>query len=187
MTVSSDTNCAPDVESAYRHQVLRALTGLDPTQLAACRDVLRAVSERRGRVYVVGNGGSASTAEHVACDLGRPGRATPLRVVALSANSATVTALANDIAYDAVFAAQIAHQAEPGDCLLWISCSGNSRNVRAALDTARRAGLVTIGWGGFDAPLRDMCDAYVHVGDHDYGVVETVHLFVLHWLVHELG
>src|SRR5213595_3303288 len=114
---------------------------------------LCAARDSGAMVYVAGNGGSAATASHWVNDLGkaakRPGR-MPLRVLSLNDNGSWLTALANDEGYERVFAGQLENFAKPGDVLIVISASGKSPNLLAAVETARRYGVFSIGLLGFD-------------------------------------
>jgi len=117
---------------------------------------------RDGGVLVFGNGGSASDAQHIACELvGRFMRERPgLRAQALTADASTVTSIANDYGYEAIFARQVEALGRPGDVAIGLSTSGNSTNVVAALAAARRSGLRTIALtgegGGQCAALADV-------------------------------
>jgi D-sedoheptulose 7-phosphate isomerase len=131
------------------------------------------------RVYVMGNGGSASTATHFACDLQKtatiPGEAA-LRTYALTDNMALVTAWANDTSYEDVFAEQIMALADPGDVVVAISASGNSPNIVAGLAAAARKGARTIALVGFDGgAASQLADVTVHIPCDSYGLVEDVH------------
>jgi D-sedoheptulose 7-phosphate isomerase len=137
-------------------------------------------------VYVLGNGGSASTAAHFACDLQKtatlPDRA-PIRAHALADNTALMTAWANDTAYENVFAGQIAALVDPGDVVIAISASGNSPNIVAGLAAAARQGARTIALVGFDGgAAARLADVAVHIPCHDYGLVEDVHSALGHAL-----
>ncbi len=147
-------------------------------------EILLDAYHRRQHVYVFGNGGSASTASHFACDLskatiiaGRP----RLRVTSLTDNVALLTAWANDTLYERVFAEQLANLLNPGDVVIAISASGNSANVLAAVEEARERGAVTVGLVGFTGGrLQEAVDLAVHVPSDSYGVVEDCHLVLEH-------
>jgi phosphoheptose isomerase len=138
------------------------------------------------KVLVCGNGGSAAQAQHLAAELvGRykaPGRRA-LPAIALTADSAIVTAWSNDVGYDEVFARQVDALGRPGDVVLGLSTSGRSRNVVRAFETARGLGLRTIallgGDGGLLAPLADVA---VTVPSGDTQHIQEVHLVVAHLL-----
>jgi D-sedoheptulose 7-phosphate isomerase len=141
-------------------------------------------------VFVAGNGGSASLASHLACDLektvsGKDPRTAKkrFRVQSLVDNIARLTAWANDETYDCVFSEPLNNQASPTDVLVVVSASGNSPNVVAALATARELGMVTIGCLGFDGgKAMAMCDHPILVPSHDYGIVEGAHGVITHLL-----
>jgi histidinol-phosphate phosphatase family protein len=163
-----------------------AIRNVDTGQLATCLDVLWNAWEEDRTVFIVGNGGSASTASHMENDLSKqaliPGR-KPLRAHALTDNVESLTAIANDTGYENVFAAQLRTHARAGDLLILISCSGNSPNLIKAIEIAKRLGVTTMAFGGFDGGrTRDLCDHYVHVPSYDYGHVESTHLLIEHLL-----
>jgi D-sedoheptulose 7-phosphate isomerase len=138
------------------------------------------------QIFVIGNGGSASTASHIACDLGKgtslPGKRR-FRVISLTDNVATMTAWSNDVCYEDVFVEQLKNLVNPGDLAIGISASGNSENVIRAIGHARAIGCKTIGWTGFDGgKLAQITDVSVVVDSHEYGPVEDVHLILNHVL-----
>lgn len=138
------------------------------------------------QIFVIGNGGSASTASHLACDLGKgtsvPGKPR-FRVMSLTDNVATMTAWSNDVSYEDVFVEQLKNFVNPGDVVLGISASGNSENVLRAMQYAADIGCKTIGWSGFGGgKLATICDLNVVVDSNLYGPVEDVHLILNHIL-----
>jgi D-sedoheptulose 7-phosphate isomerase len=168
----------------YLSQVREVLAAVDPGQVDALAEMLWDAWERDAVVFTCGNGGSASTANHMALDLSKqttvPGRRA-LRTVSLSANVGLITAWANDSDFSRVFAEQLAAQARRGDVVVCVSCSGNSPNITAVLEEAGNLGVQTAGLGGFGGGvLRQKSDVYVHVPSEDYGVVESVHLAIDH-------
>lgn len=169
----------------------RLRAGLDALSVPAIEDLVRRLhlAYREGRrVFVIGNGGSASTASHMACDLAKnifgPDPAASsgrFRVISLTDNVATITALGNDLGYDRIFTEQLRQLAEPGDTLIIISGSGNSPNVVHAAMFARGAGLETIGILGFGGgKLKDLVDLTFIVPSDEYGPVEDIHLVLNH-------
>ena len=119
--------------------------------LASAAAMLRERFDAGGRLLVLGNGGSATDAMDVAADFRHPpGGWRPRRVLDLTEDAAILTALANDIGVEAIFARQVIAHGRPGDALLAISTSGGSGNVLAALAEARRRGLATIALVGYD-------------------------------------
>jgi D-sedoheptulose 7-phosphate isomerase len=138
----------------------------------------------RRTVYIFGNGGSAATASHFACDLGKntalPGLPR-MRVIALTDNVELITAWANDTAYEHIFAEQLRGLVEPGDVVIGISGSGRSANVLNAIVLAHQVGAVTIGLTGFDGGLlASMVDIPVVVPSDSMERIEDVHLILEH-------
>lgn len=152
--------------------------------MARATHMLLDAREAGARVYVMGNGGSASTATHFVCDLIKTAQVSgrrPLRAFSLSDNPALLTAWGNDVSYEIVFAEQVRALADPGDVVIAISATGKSPNIVAGLEAAKAAGARTIGLLGFDGgPSLKMVDVAVHVSSHDYGIVESVHLGIVH-------
>lgn len=148
-------------------------------------------ANRDGRtIFICGNGGSASTATHFACDLSKrtlvPGQPR-FRVIALTDNNALITALSNDISYDVAFSEQILSLARPGDVVVAISGSGNSKNVLNAVQAARDIGAYTIGFCGYDGgKLKNTVDLPVHIASHAMAMVEDVHLMLQHAICEKL-
>jgi D-inositol-3-phosphate glycosyltransferase len=169
-----------------------ALASLRETQrrlrerIVEAADLVVGAFEGDRKALVCGNGGSAADAQHIAAEL--VGRfKTPTRkalpTIALTADTAVLTAWANDAGYEHVFARQVEALGRPGDVLLAISTSGRSRNVVRALEAARRAGMRTIallGDGGGDC--RTLCDVAIAVPSQDTAHVQEVHIVVIHIL-----
>lgn len=170
----------------YLAEASAVLSAIDPVTVADLVAALGELWERDATLFVVGNGGSASTAGHMAADLSKqtaiPGR-RPLRAVSLADNPAILTAWANDAGFSRVFAEQVAAQGRRGDALLCISCSGTSDNILEAISAAREAGLAVFSMGGFgENAMAAASDIHVHVGSKDYGQVESMHLVLNHCL-----
>jgi D-sedoheptulose 7-phosphate isomerase len=140
---------------------------------------------RRGStIFLFGNGGSASLASHMCCDLGKgtaPASGKRLRAIALTDNAALITAWANDSSYENIFAEQLENLLQPGDVAFAISGSGNSPNILAALEYARRAGATTAGIAGFEGgKMKPLCDACVVVPSANMQIIEDLHLSIAH-------
>lgn len=160
---------------------------LDRLPVPSIEDVISTLLYARfhhKQVIIMGNGGSAATASHFACDLGK-GTLKPgfprFRVIALTDNMALFSALANDFGYDQVFSEQLRSLIQPGDIAIGISGSGNSPNILNAIQAARELGAVTIGFVGFDGGrLKGMVDLCVHVPCDCMEQVEDLHLILEH-------
>lgn len=161
----------------YFHELQKTLGQIDPTPL------LDFVTACEGTLWLCGNGGSASTAQHWACDLSKQaGR----RVAALGVNSAVLTAWANDTSYRMALSREFESLARPGDALLVISCSGASNNLWAALDVADQNGLPRAMLTSQLAPEVIDADLVVRVPHTHYGIIEDCHLAIGHWLTEAL-
>jgi D-sedoheptulose 7-phosphate isomerase len=135
-------------------------------------------------IYAFGNGGSAALASHAACDLGK-GTALNgnprFRVLSLTDNVSLITAWANDVAYEDIFAAQIKPLIEPGDIAFAISGSGNSPNVLKALSVSREAGGINVGLCGYrGGRMKDLCDLCVIAPSDNMQQIEDSHVCVMH-------
>lgn len=143
------------------------------------------VSVQNKSIWLIGNGGSASSIEHFETDLSYlkfPNKSN-IKLSALSANSSLITAASNDISFQDVFSALLQKKSENGDLLIAVSASGNSKNIIKATLTARNLGLKTFGLIGFDGGLlRNLCDykLVVTTGLYKYELVEDIHLSILH-------
>lgn len=183
----SNTAGSNRARESYRRRVVQALDSLDSTSvLEASRRLLQARGDE-ACVFVVGNGGSASTASHMATDLGVGSHKAGcgIRAVCLNDNASVLTATANDLGFDGVFVEQLSLLADSHDVLVAISASGSSPNIVAAAQHAKSAGMSVIGLTGFDGgALRGLSDISIHVQTRvgDYGPVEDVHLVVNHML-----
>lgn len=172
----------------YVAELKAALDALAP-QMDPFLDALFAAYEAERTVFLIGNGGSAATASHFGQDLsksttpeGAPGKR--LRALSLVDNVSFITALANDCGYERVFVEQLITLARPGDVLLAISSSGNSQNILAAVEYANDHGMQTLGLTGFDGGRLGLkVHISVNVPASQVGVVETVHVMVLHFAV----
>ncbi len=170
----------------YRDRALEQWRALDPDAIAALAAEIERCQAAGRHVFVVGNGGSAATASHLACDLGKtaakPG-AKPVKCVSLSDNAAFLTACGNDLSFDDVFCRQLENLVGRGDLVILISGSGNSPNLLKAAKLARARGAKTAALLGFDGGrLKGLVDVDVHVPSDQYGVVEDLHLAVGHIL-----
>ncbi len=138
------------------------------------------------QVFVFGNGGSASTASHFACDLGKGTARQGLRrfrVIALNDNMAVLSAYSNDMGYEHVFSEQLRNLVRRDDLAIGITASGNSPNILEAMRVAGEAGALRLGWIGFGGgKLKGMVDSSITCTSRDYGVVECAHT-ILHHIV----
>jgi D-sedoheptulose 7-phosphate isomerase len=174
----------------YLEDLRAVLDALDRTEIWRVIDVHRQAYHAGSRVFIFGNGGSAATASHFACDLGKNvsghgGRR--FKALALTDNVSLLTAWANDTAYDRVFAEQLENLVESRDVVVGISASGNSPNVLRAMELARARGATTVGLTGFEGgKLKPLCDVCVVVPSNRVDQIEDTHLALQHLICRTL-
>ena len=140
------------------------------------------------RIFLIGNGGSASTASHMANDLGtglKRREIITLDAISLCDNASVTTALANDIEFENIFYMQLKDIIKPKDTLIAISCSGNSSNIIKAVEYSKNLGTTIIGLTGFEGgKLKELSDINVHfeTNKNEYGLVEDAHMILNHML-----
>ena len=171
---------------AYISHLQDVLASLNLEDVKKSIDTIMQAYHTDNQIFVIGNGGSASTASHLACDLGKgtsiEGKRR-FRVISLTDNVATMTAWSNDVSYDDVFVEQLKNLVKPKDVVIGISASGNSENIIRAMQHAADTGCKTIGWTGFGGgELARICEINVIVHSDKYGPVEDVHLILNHIL-----
>src|ERR1051326_9474032 len=134
---------------AYKADLLQTIETIDLGKVAQAIEWFKEARAGGKHIFVCGNGGSASTASHFACDIVKGAsfnRQSRFRIMALPDQIPTLTAYANDVSYDAVFVEQLKNFAEPGDLFMGISGSGNSPNVLRAIEYANSIGCHMIGY-----------------------------------------
>jgi len=172
--------------SAYSEEIVLAAQSVELAELDSAAAILVQAYLNGRTVFSCGNGGSAAIANHLQCDHlkgVRTGSDLAPRVVSLSSNVELLTAIANDITYDEVFAYQLQSQSAAGDVLIAISSSGRSSNIVRALSWARDHGLRTIaltGFGGGDCRL--LAEVSLHIDAANYGIIEDLHQALMHAL-----
>ena len=170
----------------YVEEVSTAMSRLSLDTIQQVGHLLKEARRSGLQVFLLGNGGSAATASHMACDLAKStirSGLPRLRVIALADNIPMLTAWANDIAYEEVFAQQLDNLVKPGDVVIAISGSGRSANILNAVRLARQRGAVTVGLTGFDGgDLKGLVDVAIVVESSIMGPIEDVHHIIGHIL-----
>jgi D-sedoheptulose 7-phosphate isomerase len=172
----------------WLREAAQAIKGIDAESVEQAAALLVETRSRDGTIFVAGNGGSASTASHLALDLQKAGRANGgrgTRALSLADSIGLVTAWGNDTAFDRVFAEQLEVLGRPGDALVVVSVSGSSPNLVTLLATASRLGIRTVGLlGRRGGAARELADVAVLVPSDDYGWVESAHVALHHALTY---
>ncbi len=169
-----------------------ALENLPSVEIAKALNILQAVYERDGRVYIFGNGGSLSLATHWVADFnktvfghsdGLDKHSRRFQAIRVPTTEEELTAWANDVGYDMVFAGPLQNYLQDLDVVIAVSSSGNSPNVIKAVELAKRRHVPVIGLSGFDGgKLNQLADAKILVktAKGEYGIVEGIHGVILH-------
>jgi D-sedoheptulose 7-phosphate isomerase len=169
------------------------LSNIDISKMECLSDQIYKCWQCKQRVFIIGNGGSATTASHMAEDLAKS--TTPshqyytdrLQAISLTDNVGWITAIANDLDYDYIFSEQLATLAIGGDLLIAISGSGNSQNIIEAVTYANNCNINTFGLTGFDGgKLKEIQKDGLHVPVDDMGMVESIHLCIFHWVLDDI-
>ena len=183
-SLSTDSNAGELSSALDEHiRVFESMIHGSSGHIEAAANLLIACFDSGGKVLICGNGGSAGDAQHLAAEfVGRyETERKALPAIALTTDSSTLTALANDYDFERVFARQVEALAAPGDCLVAISTSGNSRNIIAAAMTARASGCPVIGLTGAKGKkLASLCDAAVMVPSERTSRIQEAHITIAH-------
>ena len=173
--------------SDYITVLQKTMDRLPQALIAEVINILHDARMTGRQVFIMGNGGSASTATHFVCDLAKNTRREGLphyRVIGLTDNMAIFSAYANDEGYDQVFSQQLANLIKPNDIVIGISASGNSANVLNGIEEAKKNQATTIAFTGFTGGrLGSMVDINIHVDSHIIEHVEDIHLMLEHMIV----
>jgi D-sedoheptulose 7-phosphate isomerase len=175
--------------SDYLTRQKEVLDSIPLDKVLAIKELMQEAWEQDRQLFVFGNGGSAANASHFITDLGK-GASDKLskrfRCLSLNDNTAWITALGNDYAYDDIFVGQLQNYARPGDLVLTMSVSGNSPNLVKAVDWANQQGLKTVALvGGKKGKLAELAQQVVVVDSEHYGRVEDAHMTICHMLCYD--
>ena len=167
----------------YLKYLTTLIAQLDRSSIARFADLLLESRENRTTTFFLGNGGSASTATHFVNDVSLGSRQfdKPFRAISLCDNQAVITAIANDDGYENIFLQQLQTLASPGDTIVCISASGNSKNLIKAIEYSREHNIYIVGLTAFDGGyLKENCDLNIHVPTKvgEYGPAEDLHMVI---------
>lgn len=180
-----------DFIDGYLSEIIRCLASIDKTKIELVIDALVDAYKKDRKVFILGNGGSASTASHMACDLGKgtlqrvyDDTERRFRVISLTDNVVIMTAFANDLSFDDIFVQQLRNLVETDDVVIALSGSGNSPNVVKAIEYAKVCGAKTIGILGFKTggKVGSIADYSIIVDSNHYGPIEDIQLVLNHMI-----
>lgn len=172
---------------AYFALLKDTMDKLDRAEIQKTMDCLIGARDAKKHIFIMGNGGSAATASHFAGDFNKGlslGRDKRFRFIALNDNQPTMLSLANDVSYEAVFVEQLKSFLDPGDVVMAISGSGNSKNVLLAAEYAKARGNTLIALTGYSGgALMPLADIRLHVPIDNMQVVEDLHMVFDHLMM----
>lgn len=175
--------------SDYFTEIEQVRIGLKEKPILDLIQILDCCREQNRKIFIFGNGGSAATASHFCEDLGKGTLDNPyskkrMKVISLVENVPYLTAWANDEKYCQIFLQQLINLGESKDIAIGISVSGNSKNVLEAINYANLSGMTTVGFTGFEGGiLGKMVQNHINVPSSDFGIVESIHLFLMHYII----
>ena len=177
-----------DIWDDHLKTIVHGFNSIDMKALEKAAELIwmTSLSNYRNNIYTIGNGASASIAQHWACDFTKgcqKGGVRP-RVISLAANIPLMTAISNDISYDDVYSFQLNAFGQEGDILIAISSSGNSPNVVKAIEAAKEKKVKVIALTGFspDNKCAQLADISLHVDIPEYEAAEDVHQAIMHMI-----
>lgn len=181
--------------STYLVELQAALQKVNVSDIKKVAQVMLTAYEQDQTIFIFGNGGSATTASHMACDLLKGTLANAhsrtekrLKVLSLTDNVAAITAFANDHSYNEIFVQQLKSLVKPQDLVIGISASGNSLNVIKAFQYAKKQGAITISFLGFrGGKAKKFVDYNIIIPSNNYGVIEDIHSSLNHILTSVLA
>ena len=187
--INFPTKKISDIHEYYKNYVgikNKLLNKINKNELKnIIEEILTAVKKQKN-IFSCGNGGSASTAEHLSCDFSK-GSCTDtnlnIKVFSLNSNVSLMTAIANDISYDDIFSYQLARFGKPNDILLCFSVSGSSRNILKCAKAAKRKKIKIISFTGFNGgKIKKLSKYNANFATNNFGIVEDCHLSIMHFI-----
>jgi D-sedoheptulose 7-phosphate isomerase len=173
--------------SRYFDKLVSTIENIDKKEIEECAKILLEAYKKGNNIFICGNGGSASTASHFACDINKGvsyGLEKRFKVIPLTDSLSTVTAYTNDVGYDIIFVEQLKNFFQEGDVVIGISGSGNSKNVLNAIDYANNNGGITIGWTGFSGGnLKEISHYSINANIDDMQISEDLHMIFTHLIM----
>ena len=179
-----------DFNEYYLNEAKKIIDRIDKKFIDRAINMILDAHKKDKQIFIIGNGGSATTATHFANDLSKfcsvEGKKR-FRAISLTDNMSIITAWANDTSYDKIFSEQLLNLVNNDDLLIALTVSGNSKNVVEAVETVKKYKAKTLAFLGFrGGKIKDMVDSYILIECDDFGLVESVHLLLEHLIVNVL-
>lgn len=175
----------------YFSRLKNAIDSLDRDELNNFINILITARDNGKHIYIMGNGGSASTASHYVCDFNKGMsylKDKRFKLICLNDNIPTMLAYSNDVGYDDVFVEQLKNFLKKDEVVIGISGSGNSKNVLKAIDYANSIGAITVGLTGYDGGVLKNISAFsVNANINDMQISEDIHMMICHMIYNILS
>lgn len=172
----------------YLATIKKIVGMIDKEKIESVINMLEKARLSHNRIFILGNGGSATTANHFVCDFGKnaiKGDEGRFKIISLCDNMATITAYGNDFAYERIFEERLKNLMEEKDIIMCISASGNSKNVINAVQYAKKKNGYIISLTGFDGgKLKNLSDLNINIHGGCIEQIEDVHLMIEHIIVY---
>lgn len=173
--------------ASYISNLTTVLNKLNQNEIVEIAELLLKARDNKKQIFIFGNGGSASTASHFACDINKGVSRVGIprfKIICLNDNVPTMLAYSNDINYDCIFAEQLQNFINEGDLVIAISGSGNSKNVVKAIETAKEHKAITVGITGYSGgKLKNLADYSLNANIDDMQISEDVHMIWVHLMM----
>jgi phosphoheptose isomerase len=188
MNINKHKNISKKFFIDYINNANQALNSIDLTKLDCIYRILKKTILNNKQIFVAGNGGSASVANHFLCDFNKGikkssnNKLIP-KVISLSNSIETITAISNDLNYEDIFSFQIENFARQGDCLLALSCSGTSKNIIKVIKKAKKLKIKTIFITGFAKKYyKSKTITHLNINCQNYGITEDIFASIMHMI-----
>lgn len=168
----------------YFNKLKNAIDKLDKKEIEVFINLLLQARDNEKNIFIMGNGGSASSASHFVCDFNKGmnnNQDKRFKLICLNDNIASMLAYANDMKYELIFVEQLKNFLKKDDLVIGLSGSGNSKNVINAIEYANSIGATTIGLVGYDGGiLKQICKYSIHANINNMQISEDIHMMVCH-------
>ncbi len=176
-----------NILAAYRQELVEHINKIDPAAFQQMIDIILEAYKKDKTIFIMGNGGSAGTANHFVCDFGKnavQGDKRRFRIISVCDNIEKITALGNDIAFDEIFRQQLINLMRDEDVVIAISASGNSPDLVKALEYAKEKKGRIISMAGFKGGrIKELSDVTLVAEMESYERIEDMHLILCHMIV----
>lgn len=173
----------------YVSQIVNTFEKIESKEIINCKKLILDKIKKKRNIYICGNGGSSSIANHFLCDFNKGIKESSKKnnlkpkVISFTANTDYLTAIANDISYENIFSYQLENYGSTGDLLILFSCSGKSKNIILAAELAKKMNIDIISFVGFtgkNSKLKKLSRLFLNLKINNYGICEDIFQSLMH-------